>query len=119
MFEWVSIWFKGYQTTFDSTYSVDECIAIFHEQAFAETKIGKLGEFMGFKKQPIVIEPLTNKKYQFTTYKLVFGAEMPLPELWANMTGTLESTLRGTRITFTVTYNKVAWWYAMLFMGWC
>jgi len=117
MFEWVKIWFKEYQTTFDSTYSIEECVKIFDEQLSAQSNLRKLGGLLGFNKEPIVIEPLADGKYQFTTYKLVFGAETPLPELWANMTGTLQSTLKGTRITVMVGYNKLSWWYAMIFYG--
>ncbi len=117
MFEWVKIWFKGYETTFDSAYPIDECIKIFDEQVNITSKIRKMGQVLGFNKEPIVIEPLANGKYQFTTYKLVFGAEAPLPELWANMTGTLEKTPKGTRVTVTVGYHKRSWWYAMIFYG--
>ncbi|MDX2075566.1 MAG: hypothetical protein SFZ02_03990 [bacterium] len=115
MLEWIKIWFRGYQTTFDSPYPLDKCVEILREQTLPRTRYQKIAAALNIINLYIVIEQQSETVYTFSKHNLVLGMSLPAPTLWAEMDGMLETTPTGTRVTATITYKKFDWWHSMIF----
>jgi hypothetical protein len=115
MFEWLKIWFKGYQTTFDSPYAIEKCVEILREQSFPQTRYQKFATALSLINLTIPIAQQSETVYTFSKHHLVLGMMLPGPTLWADMNGILETIPTGTRITTTITYNTFDWWHSMIF----
>ncbi|HRF98474.1 MAG TPA: hypothetical protein PLZ51_24875, partial [Aggregatilineales bacterium] len=113
MWNWIKIWFNGYQTTFDSPYSLD--VEILREQSSPRTRYQKIATALTIINLYIVVEQQSETIYTFSKHNLVLGMALPAPTLWAEMDGILETIPTGTRVTATITYNKFDWWHSIIF----
>ncbi|MDX2075564.1 MAG: hypothetical protein SFZ02_03980 [bacterium] len=111
MWNWLQIWFKGYQTTFDSPYPIEQCGQILRDHERSNYwKYSLSNIFAGFGKEHklfIDIYKESSSLHRFVIRKTLLHSNTG--DFNIEMKGTLESIPNGTRISAMIRYNQWGW----------